>query len=153
MPPLQGDNVYWRTSEFCCSTGYETISSARLMKIANITAHGKRDSMSPSERSRPKSNDAPWDRVYITTLFSFRISKIAETIISRWRPYTGRPSAFCGGYRRASLMHERFLAEPRWRGVRFIKGLLDKPPPQALQLYAFDGDFYADDLETASIEI
>ena len=23
-------------------------------------------------------------------------------------------------------MHERFLTEPRWHGIRFIKGLLDQ---------------------------
>ena len=30
---------------------------------------------------------------------------------------------FVGGIA-ASLMHERFIEEPRWRGIRFIKGLL-----------------------------
>jgi hypothetical protein len=43
-------------------------------------------------------------------------------------------------------MHERFLAEPRWRGIRFIKGFLDSAPGTALQLDEFDGDLYADDL-------
>jgi hypothetical protein len=49
-------------------------------------------------------------------------------------------------------MHERFLAEPRWRGVRFIRGLLDRPLPDALQLSADDGDLYANDRGDTPVE-
>ena len=49
-------------------------------------------------------------------------------------------------------MHNRFSDENRWRGVRFIKGLLDSPPAMALQLDEFDGDFYADDKSGTPIE-
>src|SRR5262249_49378097 len=52
----------------------------------------------------------------------------------------------------ASLMHDRFLGETRWRGVRFIRGLLDGPPAKSLQLDTFDGDFYADDMNGTPIE-
>jgi radical SAM superfamily enzyme YgiQ (UPF0313 family) len=51
---------------------------------------------------------------------------------------------FVGGIA-ASLMHSRFLSEPRWRGIRFIKALLYKPPAVALGLDEYDGDFYAGD--------
>jgi len=49
-------------------------------------------------------------------------------------------------------MHERFIAEPRWRGVRFIKSLLSNAPAAALQLDEFEGDFYADDHDGTPIE-
>ena len=41
-------------------------------------------------------------------------------------------------------MHQRFLDESKWRGIRFIRGLLDKAPAHALQLDAYDGDFFDD---------
>jgi hypothetical protein len=83
-----------------------------------------------------------WDRVYITTLFSFEYQRLPRESTSQWRPYIHGQSqrVFVGGIA-ASLMHERFLTESRWRGIRFIRGLLDRPPAQALQLNAFDGDF------------
>ena len=49
-------------------------------------------------------------------------------------------------------MHDAFVREPRWAGVRFIKGLLDGPPASALQLSEADGDFGADDLMGTPIE-
>ena len=51
-----------------------------------------------------------------------------------------------------SLMHEAFLNEPRWAGVRFIKGLLDGPPATALALSADDYEFGAHDLIGTPIE-
>ena len=58
---------------------------------------------------------------------------------------------FVGGIA-ASLMHSRFLSEPRWRGIRFIKALLYKPPAVALGLDEYDGDFYAGDTTGTPIE-
>jgi len=49
---------------------------------------------------------------------------------------------FVGGIA-ASLMHSRFLTEPRWHGVRFIRGLLSDPPAVALQLDEFSEELYA----------
>ena len=49
-------------------------------------------------------------------------------------------------------MHDSFLDEPRWAGVRFIKGLLDGPPSSALQLSADAYDFGTDDLTGSPIE-
>ena len=49
-------------------------------------------------------------------------------------------------------MHDEFLAEPRWEGIRFIKGLLDKSPAESLQLDAFNSDFYAEDTDSKPIE-
>ncbi|MXW03426.1 MAG: radical SAM protein [Holophagales bacterium] len=93
-----------------------------------------------------------WDRVYVTTLFSFEWKRTARTIDAAIRAAGNQPErVFVGGIA-ASLMHEDFLAEPRWAGVRFIKGLLDGPPARALQLRPDDYEFGADDLNGPPIE-
>ena len=58
---------------------------------------------------------------------------------------------FVGGIA-ASLMHDEYQSEPRWAGVRFIKGLLVGAPATALKLSAADCDFGADDLHGSPIE-
>lgn len=124
-----------------------------LMKIAQYHGpHGQRDHVVFAKGPTPRLAAEPWDRVYITTLFSFEYQRIAETIEFALNAVHGQSQrVFVGGIA-ASLMHERFLAESRWRGIRFIRGLLDQPPATALQLSAFDGDFYADDLAGTPIE-
>ena len=52
----------------------------------------------------------------------------------------------------ASLMHDEFVKEPRWAGVRFIAGLLDGAPARALRLSTDEGDFGADDIAGTPIE-
>ena len=93
-----------------------------------------------------------WDRVYVTTLFSFewaRTSKAIDYAITAAGEQAER--VFVGGIA-ATLMHDEFVNEPRWAGVRFIEGLLDGPPAQALQLSASDGEFGADDTMGIPIE-
>ena len=123
------------------------------MKIAQYHGpRGKQDYVTFAKGIDPRLSATAWDRVYITTLFSFEFQKIAETIDFAVQAVHGHTQrVFVGGIA-ASLMHERFLAEPRWRGVRFIRGLLDRPLPDALQLNADDGDFYADDRSGAPVE-
>lgn len=94
----------------------------------------------------------PWDRVYVTTLFSFEWKRTAAAIdlaIQVVRHQSER--VFVGGVA-ASLMHEEFIREPRWAGVRFIKGLLDGPPATALRLSAENYEFGAEDLNGTPIE-
>ena len=67
-------------------------------------------------------------------------------------PPTASPSAVFVGGIAASLMHDEFVREPRWAGVRFIEGLLDGPPTVALRLSVEDCEFGADDLSGAPIE-
>ena len=75
-----------------------------------------------------------WDRIYVTTLFSFEWKRTAETINLAIRAAHGRTDhVFVGGIA-ASLMHDQFTNEPAWRGVRFIPGVLEKPPSQSLML-------------------
>ena len=124
-----------------------------LMKIAQYHGpNGKKDHVVFRKGLDAVLPLQAWDRVYVTTLFSFEYQKIAETIdfaIQAVHGHTQR--VFVGGIA-ASLMHERFLSEPRWRGVRFIRGLLDRPLPEALHLSAEDGDFYADDKTGPAVE-
>lgn len=80
-----------------------------------------------------------WDRVYVTTLFSFEWRRTAKAIDWSIRQVKGdRRRVFVGGIA-ASLMHERYLEVPDWAGVRFIKGLLDRSPAESLQLTEEDG--------------
>ena len=100
----------------------------------------------------PSLLQAPWDRLYVTTLFSFEWNRTAAAIDQAIQAAGMQPErVFVGGIA-ASLMHEDFQNEPRWAGVRFIKGLLDGPPAVALQLSAEDFDFGADDLDGPPIE-
>ena len=93
-----------------------------------------------------------WDRVYVTTLFTFEWKRTAQAIDFAIRAAGGQPErVFVGGIA-ASLMYDAFVSEPRWAGVRFIKGLLDNPPAISLQLSAVDYDFGADDLAGTPIE-
>ena len=124
-----------------------------LMKIAQYHGpRGKRDHVTFRKGPDRRLTMEPWDRVYVTTLFSFEYQKIAETIDFALEAVHGQTQrVFVGGIA-ASLMHDRFLSEPRWRGVRFVRGLLDKPAALALQLDSFDGDLYADDVTGPIIE-
>ncbi len=58
---------------------------------------------------------------------------------------------FVGGIA-ASLMTERFQSEPRWTGVRFIRGLLGEAPAVSLQLDDYAEELYAEDTCGTPIE-
>lgn len=124
-----------------------------LMKIAQYHGrYGKKDQVTFVKGIDPALRKSSWDRIYITTLFSFEYPKIAETIEFALDLVQGQSQrVFVGGIA-ASLMHERFLSETRWRGIRFIRGLLDQSPATALQLSEEDGDFYAGDTSSGPIE-
>jgi hypothetical protein len=124
-----------------------------LMKIAQYHGpRGKRDHVKFIKGSDRSAAGTAWDRIYVTTLFSFEYQRIAETIDFALDLVHGQSQRIFVGGIAASLMHSRFLSEPRWRGVRFIKGLLDKAPAAALHLDEYDGDFYANDLDGTPIE-
>lgn len=124
-----------------------------LMKLAAYHGpHGKKDRVTFIKGYDAGAEETAWDRVYVTTLFSFEYRRIAETIDYALKLVGGRGDrVFVGGIA-ASLMTDRFKAEPKWRGVRFISGLLSEPPAIALQLDEFSGDLYADDLDGLPIE-
>ena len=93
-----------------------------------------------------------WDRVYVTTLFTFEWNRTSKTIDYAIQVAGNQPDrVFVGGIA-TSLMHNEFLNEPRWMGVRFISGLLLGPPSSALQLSSDDGDFGSNDFSSRPIE-
>ena len=125
-----------------------------LMKIAAYHGpYGKKDKVIFIKGENDKSvlNHA-WDRIYVTTLFSFEWKTIARSIDFALAISNNQPSKIFVGGIAASLMHESFLAESNWRGIRFIKGLLSQPPANALQLDDFAEEFYSDDRDSTPIE-
>ena len=122
-----------------------------LMKLAAY--HRERGDIIKLAKGEDKSIvHEVWDRVYVTTLFSFEWKRTAQAIDFAIRAAGNQAErVFVGGIA-ASLMHDEFIKEPRWAGVRFIAGLLEGPPAQALQLSAAEGDFGADDMTGIPIE-
>ena len=117
-----------------------------LMKLAAYHGpRGRGDRVQFIKGEVPSILLEAWDRVYVTTLFSFEWTRTAAAIdfaiqAAGWQP----ERVFVGGIA-ASLMHDEFVNESRWAGVRFIKGLLDGPPANALGLSEADFEFGADD--------
>ncbi len=124
-----------------------------LMKLAAYHgSRGRGDDITFIKGENPDVLRRAWDRVYVTTLFTFEWKRTARAIDFAIQAARNQPErVFVGGIA-ASLMHDSFLDEPRWAGVRFIKGLLDGPPSSALQLSADAYDFGADDLTGGPIE-
>ena len=124
-----------------------------LMKIAQYHgSQGKKDNVRFMKGEDPTVCDTAWDRVYITTLFSFEWARTARSIDYALDLVGGQAHrVFVGGIA-ASLMNDKFIDEPRWRGVRFIKGLLGEAPAISLQLDPFDEELYADDDSSTPIE-
>ena len=122
-----------------------------LMKLASY--HRRRGDATRFVKGRCDSvlREA-WDRIYVTTLFSFEWVRTSQAIDFAIVAAGNQPErVFVGGIA-ASLMHDEFVNESRWAGVRFIKGLLDGPPAHALQLNLDDGDFGVEDIAGTPIE-
>ncbi len=124
-----------------------------LMKIAAYHGpHGCDDDVLFVKGETSEALERVWDRVYVTTLFSFEWRRTAAAIDFALRAARGQAErVFVGGIA-ASLMFDDFIREPRWAGVRFIRGLLDQAPAHSLQLSAEDGDFGAQDIIGTPIE-
>lgn len=124
-----------------------------LMKIATYHGpHGRHDNLRFVKGESDDVLSEVWDRVYVTTLFSFEWKRTAAAIDFALRAARGQAErVFVGGIA-ATLMFEEFRRQPRWAGVRFIKGLLDQSPALSLELSTDDGDFGADDIAGTPIE-
>jgi hypothetical protein len=124
-----------------------------LMKLAQYHgARGKRDNVRFIKGEDRSVLTTAWDRIYVTTLFSFEYDRIERSIDFAIYVANGhRDRVFVGGIA-ASLMHERFAAVPKWRGIRFIRGLLGEAPATSLQLDSFSEELYSDDLTGTPIE-
>ena len=124
-----------------------------LMKLAQYHGpNGKNDNVRFVKGENQSVRDTPWERIYITTLFSFEWERTARSIDYALDLVGGQAHrVFVGGIA-ASLMHDAYIAEPRWRGVRFIKGLLGDAPALSLQLDPFEDELYAEDVDGTPIE-
>jgi hypothetical protein len=125
-----------------------------LMKLASYHGPwGKKDNVRFIKGEVDKSVlETVWDRIYVTTLFSFEWKTISRSIDFAIAASQNQPGkVFVGGIA-ASLMHESFVQEQQWRGVRFIKGLLSDAPAISLQLDDFAEELYSDDRQGLPIE-
>lgn len=124
-----------------------------LMKIAQYHGpRGKRDFVTFIKGEEIGALSEAWDRIYVTTLFSFEFARISKSIDFAIEAANGeKDKVFVGGIA-ASLMHERFIREPRWTGIRFIKGLLGDAPAVSLELDEFSEELYSDDRTGTPIE-
>lgn len=125
-----------------------------LMKIAAYHGpYGMKDNVRFIKGMTDESvREINWNRIYITTLFSFEWKEIAKTIDHVLSLANGNTNKIFVGGIAASLMHDKFLAVPRWRGVRFIAGLLSEAPAISLQLDDFEDELYSDDRNGIPIE-
>jgi hypothetical protein len=124
-----------------------------LMKLAQYHGpHGKKDHVRFIKGEDKSVLGTAWDRIYATTLFSFEYARIAQSIDFALQVANGQADKIFVGGIAASLMPERFAAEQRWRGIRFIKGLLSTPPAESLQLDDFSEELYSDDRHGKPIE-
>jgi hypothetical protein len=122
-----------------------------LMKIAAYHRQ-KNDNVVFVKGEDKAVEDKTWDRIFITTLFTFEFENIKRTINYAINLADGQTNKIFVGGIAASLMHSHFLKQSDWRGIRFIKGLLNKSPSESLELDDFEEEFYADDLSGQSIE-
>ncbi|MCL2658969.1 MAG: hypothetical protein FWD64_00425 [Acidobacteriaceae bacterium] len=124
-----------------------------LMKIAQYHGpRGKNDQVRFVKGEDDSVLSIAWDRIYVTTLFSFEFDRISKSIDFALEAANGFTSKIFVGGIAASLMPGEFLKVSRWHGIRFIKGLLSDPPAVALQLDDFSDELYADDRFSKPIE-
>lgn len=124
-----------------------------LMKIAAYHGpYGRNDNIRFVKGETPDVLVHVWDRVYVTTLFSFEWKRTSIAIDFALRAVRGQAErVFVGGIA-ATLMFDEFAREPRWAGIRFVRGLLDQSPALSLKLSGEDGDFGVDDIAGLPIE-
>ena len=125
-----------------------------LMKIAQYHGvNGKKDNVTFIKGTDDKKVfEKAWDRIYITTLFSFEWARISKTIDFALKVANNHANKIFVGGIATSLMHEKFREESRWSGIRFIKGLLAENPADSLELDDFEDELYSDDKLSEPIE-
>lgn len=124
-----------------------------LMKLAQYhrqKSRGRDNIVFAKGENDPKLHDAVWDRIYITTLFSFEWKKTATCIDKALELVWGQSGKIFVGGIAASLMTDEFRAVEHWKGIRFIQGLLDGPP--AFNLLLNSRDFGYKDIASTPIE-
>ena len=90
-----------------------------LMKLAQYHGpRGKQDNVFFIKGEDETVLERSWDRIYITTLFSFEWKRMERAINFALAVSHNQPHAIFVGGIAASLMHDAFLAEKKWRGRR-----------------------------------
>ncbi len=124
-----------------------------LMKLAQYHGpQGKCDRVTFIKGEDASAFGTAWDRIYITTLFSFEFSRIAQSIDFALKVANGHADKIFVGGIAASLMPEQFASRASWQGIRFIQGLLTGPPAKALRLDEYSEELYSDDNRGPAIE-
>jgi len=124
-----------------------------LMKLAQYHGErGKRDKVTFIKGEDARVFGTAWDRIYITTLFSFEFSRIAQSIDFALKVANGHADKIFVGGIAASLMPDQFAKQSAWQGIRFIQGLLTGSPSKALQLDEYSEELYSDDHSSQAIE-
>ncbi|MDD4781859.1 MAG: cobalamin-binding domain-containing protein [Tissierellia bacterium] len=67
-----------------------------------------------------------WDRIYVTTLFTFYWNKTIDVIKYYYNSIDNKKEIYIGGIL-ATLLFEELKTEPGLEGITIISGLLDKP--------------------------
>lgn len=129
---------------------YPPLGLMKLAQYHKTYSKGKDNIVFAKGPNDPKLEDYFWDRIYITTLFSFEWKKISACIDMAQKLVNGRNKKIFVGGIAASLMIEEFLKVKKWDGIHFITGLLDGSPAQALQLT--ERDFGYKDTRSIPIE-
>ena len=124
-----------------------------LMKIAQYHGvEGRGDNVKFIKGEDKSVLEQVWDRIYITTLFSFEYQRIAKSIEFAIKAAKGNNDRIFVGGIAASLMFDKFDGNEDWDGIRFIKGLLGEAPAISLKLDQFYEELYADDVNSTPIE-
>jgi len=124
-----------------------------LMKLAQYHGpHGKRDKVKFIKGEDPSVFGTAWDRIYITTLFSFEFARIAQSIEFALKVANGHADKIFVGGIAASLMPGQFASRQSWQGIRFIQGLLTGSPSKALKLDEYSEELYSEDHGGPAIE-
>jgi hypothetical protein len=124
-----------------------------LMKLAQYHGpDGKRDKVRFIKGEDGSVFGTAWDRIYITTLFSFEFARIKQSIDFALKVANGHADKIFVGGIAASLMPEQFTSRASWQGIRFIQGLLTGSPSKALRLDEYSEELYSDDHGGPAIE-
>ena len=98
-----------------------------LMKLAAYHGpNGRADNVTFVKGETPGVIDTAWDRVYVTTLFSFEWKRTSDAIDFAVRAARGQQErVFVGGIA-ASLMHDEVLAGTALGGGSFHQGFVGR---------------------------
>lgn len=96
-----------------------------LMKIC--TYHKmKGDNVAFFKGKNPQLRKKTWDRIYISTLFTFYWKKTIDTIKYYLNSVNDAKDIYVGGIM-ATILYDDLISESSIKGVTIIKGLLDRP--------------------------